>query len=127
MRTTIFSFFLRDAFTGGVAPDDAARRSGKSNQPTNTNPTHNPTMKKLVIATTLTATALFNVSCSNLGTDSTGRRYSMSPLPIQSKTGLTFVETRATSGDRVPAGRAVYHHSPSPIASKTGLQVTYAR
>ncbi len=84
-------------------------------------------MKKLVIATTLTATALFNVSCSNLGTDSTGRRYSMSPLPIQSKTGLTFVETRATSGGSAPTGRAVYHHSPSPIASKTGLQVAYAR
>lgn len=85
-------------------------------------------MKKLAIATALTATAILNVSCSNLGTDSTGRRYSMSPNPIQSKTGLTFEETRASSGGGSSAGgRAVYHHSPSPIASKTGLQVSYAR
>jgi hypothetical protein len=86
-----------------------------------------PTMKKTAIAATLVASALFNVSCSNLGTDSTGRRYSMSPMPIQSKTGLTYVETRPSSVASGPEGRAVYHHSPSPIASKTGLQVAYAR
>lgn len=84
-------------------------------------------MKKLAIAAALTATALLNVSCSNLGTDSTGRRYSMSPNPIQSKTGLTYVETRPVCTKSSSSSRVVYHHSTEPIPSKTGLQVAYAR
>lgn len=84
-------------------------------------------MKKLVIAAALASTALLNVSCSNLGTDSTGRRYSMSPNPIQSKTGLTYVETRPVCTKSCSSSRVVYHHSTEPIPSKTGLQVAYAR
>lgn len=84
-------------------------------------------MKKLVIAAALAPTALLNVSCSNLGTDSTGRRYSMSPNPIQSKTGLTYVETRPVCTKSCSSSRVVYHHSTEPIPSKTGLQVAYAR
>jgi hypothetical protein len=84
-------------------------------------------MKKIAIAAALVSSALLNVSCSNLGTDSGGRRYSMSPNPIQSKTGLTYTETRPVSPGAAPSGRAVYHHSPSPIASKTGVQVSYVR
>jgi hypothetical protein len=84
-------------------------------------------MKKLAIAAALTATALLNVSCSNLGTDSTGRRYSMSPNPIQSKTGLTYVETRPVCTKSCSSSPVVYHHSSEPIPSKTGLQVAYAR
>lgn len=84
-------------------------------------------MKKLAIAAALTATALLNVSCSNLGTDSTGRRYSMSPNPIQSKTGLTYVETRPVCMKSCDSGRVTYHHSTEPVPAKTGLQVAYAR
>ena len=84
-------------------------------------------MKKFAIAAAVTATALLNVSCSNLGTDSIGRRYSMSPNPIQSKTGLTYVETRPVCTKSCDSGRAVYHHSTAPIPSKTGLQVAHAR
>ena len=53
-------------------------------------------MKKIVVAAFLASVAILNVSCSNLGTDSSGRRYSMSPNPIQSKagSGLSYTEAR---------------------------------
>ena len=63
-----------------------------SPQPTPTQ----PTMKKIAVAAFLASVAILNVSCSNLGTDSSGRRYSMSPNPIQSKagSGLSYTEAR---------------------------------
>ncbi len=80
---------------------------------------------------TLTLLALaslaFNVSCSSMGTDSTGRRYSHSPMPIQSKMGLTYKETRPQAAASTPAVATRYHHSSAPIPSKTGLQVAQVR
>ena len=68
----------------------------------------------------------FNVSCSSMGTDSTGRRYYHSAMPIQSKTGLTYKETRPQAA-ATPAVATRYQHSAAPIPSKTGLQVAQVR
>jgi hypothetical protein len=73
----------------------------------------------------LLATLALNVSCSSMGTDSTGRRYYHSASPIQSKTGLTHKETRPQAA-ATPAAAHRYHHSAAPIPSKTGLQVAQA-
>ena len=71
------------------------------------------------------ASLTFNVSCSSMGTDSGGRRYYHSAAPIQSKTGLTFKETRQVAIS-TPAVPTRYQHSAAPITSKTGVQVTKA-
>lgn len=66
------------------------------------------------------------VSCSSMGTDSAGRRYYHSAAPIQSKTGLSYKETRQAAHKHTVRQEG-YFHSPAPIASKTGLQVAYSR
>ncbi len=77
----------------------------------------------LILAAAMLTTG---VSCSSMGTDSTGRRYYHSSAPIQSKTGLTFKETRTSAISAAPS-QVRYHHSPAPIPSKTGLQVAHVR
>ena len=81
---------------------------------------------KPTLALLALASLVFNVSCSSMGTDSTGRRYYHSAMPIQSKTGLTYKETRPQAG-ATPAVATRYQHSAAPIPSKTGLQVAQVR
>lgn len=81
---------------------------------------------KPTLALLALASLAFNVSCSSMGTDSTGRRYYHSAMPIQSKTGLTYKETRPVALKQ-NATAVRYHHSAAPIPSKTGLQVTPVR
>lgn len=83
-------------------------------------------MMKLTLALTAAALMLTGVSCSSPSTDSGGRRYHVSPIPIQNRTGVSWTDTRDTTPTG-PAGKARYYHSSSPIASKTGLQVAYNR
>ena len=47
-------------------------------------------------------------------------------VAIQSKTGLTYKETRPQAA-ATPAVATRYQHSAAPIPSKTGLQVASAR
>jgi len=81
-----------------------------------------PTLALLALAS-----LAFNVSCSSMGTDSTGRRYHHSAMPIQSKMGLTHKQTRPQAAAETPAVATRYYHSPAPIAAKTGLQVAQVR
>jgi hypothetical protein len=82
---------------------------------------------KPTLALLALASLAFNVSCSSMGTDSTGRRYYHSAMPIQSKMGLTHKETRPQAAAATPAVATRYYHSAAPIPSKTGLQVAQVR
>jgi hypothetical protein len=83
-------------------------------------------MMKLTLAFTAAALMLTGVSCSTPNTDSGGRRYHQSPVPIQNRTGISWTDSTDIS-NAGPSGKPRYHHSSSPIASKTGLQVAYGR
>lgn len=83
-------------------------------------------MKKLIPALSAAALMIAGVSCSSPSTDSGGRRYHQSPIPIHNKTGISWTDSQP-AGSSAPAGKVRYHHGASPIASKTGLQVSYVR
>ncbi|GAA5145284.1 MULTISPECIES: hypothetical protein [Prosthecobacter] len=83
-------------------------------------------MKKLTLTFAAAALMMTGVSCSTPNTDSGGRRYHTSPIPIHNKTGISWTDTKAQTPSG-PSGQVRYHHSPSPIASKTGLQASYVR
>ena len=83
-------------------------------------------MKKLTLSFAAAALMMTGVSCSTPNTDSGGRRYHTSPIPIQNRTGISWTDTRAQK----PAyqnSQVRYHHSSSPIASKSGLQIAHVR
>ncbi len=82
---------------------------------------------KPTLALLALASLTFNVSCSSMGTDSTGRRYYHSAMPIQSKMGLTHQQIRPQAATTTPTVATRYYHSPAPIPSKTGLQVAQVR
>lgn len=83
-------------------------------------------MKKLTLSFTAAALMMTGVSCSTPTTDSGGRRYHTSPIPIQNRTGISWTDTR-THTPVGPQGQVRYHHSSAPIAGKTGLQIAHVR
>lgn len=65
--------------------------------------------------------ALSSISCSaHEPLASNERRYFYSPLPVQGKMGLTYVEKRTVSREK-PTSERRYHYSPIPVKSKMGL------
>ena len=83
-------------------------------------------MKKLTLSFAAVALMMTGVSCSTPNTDSGGRRYHTSPIPIQNRTGISWTDTR-TQAPAGHQGQVRYHHSTAPIASKTGLQIAHVR
>jgi len=83
-------------------------------------------MMKLTLAFTAVALMMTGVSCSTPNTDSGGRHYHVSPIPIKNRTGVSWTDTRPQTPSG-PAGEVRYHHSSAPIASKTGLQIARVR
>lgn len=83
-------------------------------------------MKKLTLSFAAAALMMTGVSCSSPNTDSGGRRYHTSPIPIQNRTGISWTDTR-TQTPAYQNSQVRYHHSSAPIASKTGLQIARAR
>lgn len=83
-------------------------------------------MMKLTLALTSAALLLTGVSCSTPNTDSGGRRYHTSPIPIKNRTGISWTDTRVATPS-ASVGQASYHHSSTPIAGKTGLQIARVR
>lgn len=79
-------------------------------------------MMKLTSSLAAAALMFIGVSCSTPNTDSGGRRYHQSPVPIQNRTGISWTDTQPLQHSNAP-GKVRYRHSTTPIASKTGLQV----